>query len=142
MSFDYTLIKTEILEEGTRTYWGYNLTGMRMGVLLNVRLGLLVPPGVPTRDNTVVLMDDTMLGLIATLGVLPEPFVVLKTEILEGSATRVTRAFATPGSNVLVHEFLKLVTTVLGQTRVTYTDEHFTVVANAQLVGTDITLLS
>jgi len=132
MSFNYTQIKTETLEEGNRIFLGYDVGGVRVGVLLNVRLLLTAPPDVPIRDTTVYLPGDTIVGLIG-IG-----FTTLLTELLSGGVERTVRACATLGGNVLVHDYTKVTMAISGKTRVTYTDEHFQVLVRATLSGTDI----
>jgi len=136
MSFNYTQIKTETLEEGNRIFLGYDVGGVRVGVLLNVRLLLTAPPDIPIRDSTVSLPGDSVIGLIVGLG--GSPFTTLSTEYLSGGVLRVLRAYATPGGNVLVHDFTKVTSSVLGKTTVLYSDEHFQVLERAILSGTDI----
>lgn len=136
MSFNYTTVKTESLEEGNRAFLGYDVGGVRVGVLLNVRLLLTAPPDVPIRDNTVYLPGDTVSGL--TGGMSGSPFTTLRVELLSGGVERTTRAYATPGGNVLVHDYTKVTMAISGKTRVTYTDEHFQVLVRATLSGTDI----
>lgn len=134
MSFAYTTIKTETLEEGKRTYLGYNVG--TAGVLLNTRLCFETPAGVPIRESELYLPGDTVSGLVS--GMSGSPFTTLKTETLANGVVRTLRAYTTPGGNILLHDFMQMTVSVSGKTRVTYAEEHFKVIEAGSLSGTDL----
>lgn len=142
MAFDYSTVKTETFtapREGRRLYLGYNVGSA--GMLLNVRLQYKVPGSLPSPapsdmkgvETELYLPGDTVSGMSGLT------WTTLKTENLGNGVTRVERAYATPGGNVLVHAYTEVTMKVHQTTRIMLVDDKFHVIEGASLSGTDIT---
>ena len=135
MAFDYNNIGTDTLEQGAdRTYKGYNVGSI--GLLLNIRLRFAIPGATPTPmkglENEVYLPGDR----VGTLGV--PSWTQLKDEDLGNNVHRYTHGYATPGGNVLMRSMTKVTMAVDRISRTMYAGDHYTVIENASLSGTDI----
>ena len=135
MAFNYTYIGADPLEQGAdRTYKGYNVDSI--GLLLNVRLRFAIPGATPSPmnglENEVYLPGDRE----GTLGV--PTWVQLKDEDLGNNVHRYTHGYATPGGNVLVRSMTKTTMKVDRVSQTFYVGEHYTVIENASLSGSDI----
>lgn len=138
MPFNYTLIKTDTLEEGDRQYWGYDLVG-GAGMILNVRLRFSIPTKtLPTPapmkglEKELYLPGDTVAGMSGI------SWTQLKDENLGNNVHRYEHAYQTPGGNVLVRMVTRATIKIAQVTRIFYIDETYTVVENATLSGTDV----
>jgi hypothetical protein len=139
MAFSYSTVKTETFtapREGRRLYLGYNVGSS--GMLLNVRLQYEVPGALASpadmkgMETELYLPGDTVSGMGGLT------WTTLKTENLGNGVTRVERAYATPGGNVLVHAYTEVSMKVYQTTRIMLVDDKFHVIEGASLSGTDI----
>lgn len=134
MAFNYTEITVEALTEGSRQYLGYDLSG-GVGMLLNVRLRLTEPGSAITDvkaiENEMFLPGDTVAGFSPS-------WTTLKDEDLGHGMYRRTRAYQTPGGNVLQHCYTWVVINVFGMIRTISANEHYVVHAGRTLSGTDV----
>lgn len=135
MAFDYTYIASDSLEQGAdRTYKGYNVGNI--GLLLNIRLRFAIPGATPSPmkgvENELYLPGDR----VGTFGT--PSWTQLKDEDLQNGIHRYTHGYTTPGGNVLLRSLTKAAMIVDRITRTFYVAEHYTVIENASLSGTDV----